>query len=226
MAYIDVSGLAGISLLAGIDPVTREMFLSLATVDASINPIDIYKEMRICRRLDETLRGFEVFLAAFGNVAKGGGKFTERYVQQLLGTRFVPYDANQELTVTGTVITDDGQEGVACFDRTGLTATTVVDINYIPPQVEIITVTTGSGLSVEQDAKLTSIDANTTYQNKIVNNLKELKKISTSWYLVIYDDGEVSGGVEILRKKMADKDGNDIADLTASILAAELENSV
>lgn len=154
MAYVDVSALAGISLLAGIDPVTREMFLSLATVDTSINPIDIYKEMRICRRLDEDLRGFEVFLAAFGNVPKGPGKATERFVQQLLGTRFVPYDADQELTVTGTVITDDGQEGVACFDRTGLTATTVVDINYVPPQVEVITVTTGSGLSTEQAAQL------------------------------------------------------------------------
>lgn len=155
MAYIDVSGLTGISLLAGIDPITREMFLSLATVDASINPMDIYKEMRICRRLNENLRGFEVLLAAFGNVAKGGGKFTERYVQQLLGTRFVPYDADQELTVIGTVITDDGQEGVACFDRSGLTATTVVDINYIPPQVEVIQVTTGSGLDAAQDTKLT-----------------------------------------------------------------------
>lgn len=138
MAYIDVSGLAGITLLAGIDPVTRDLFLSVNTVDASINPIDIYKEMRICRRLNESLRPYNVFMVAFGNISKGGGKYTERYVQLLEGTRIVPYDISHELTVTGVVITDDGQEGIACFDRSGLTISTVVDINYVPPQVEVV----------------------------------------------------------------------------------------
>ena len=137
MAYIDVSALAGVTLLAGIDPVTRDFHLSAATANTNI-PIDIYKEMRICKRLNENLRGYENFLASFGNVPKGGGKYTERYVQQLLGTRFIPFDTSQELTVIGVVITDDGQEGVACFDRSPLTSTTVVDISYIPPQVEVI----------------------------------------------------------------------------------------
>lgn len=147
MAYIDVSTLPGVTLLAGIDPVTRDMFLSAATVDATINPMDIYSEMRICRRLNESLRPYDVFLTAFGNIAKGGGKFTERYVQQNQGTRFVPFDISHELTVNGTVITDDGQEGIACFDRTSLNVATVVDINYIPPQVEVITVNSGSGVT-------------------------------------------------------------------------------
>ena len=138
MAYVDVSALAGITLLAGIDPVTRDFYLSAATVNANVHPMDIYSEMRICRRLDENLRGFEVFLAAFGNVAKGGGKFTERYVQQLLGTRFIPFDGSHEITIIGTVITDDGQEGVACFDRSSLTPTSTVDISYVPPQVEVV----------------------------------------------------------------------------------------
>lgn len=156
MAYIDVSGLTGISLLAGIDPVTREMFLSLATVDASINPIEIYKEMRICRRLDENLRGFELYLAAFGKVPKGGGKFTERYVQERLGTRIIPYDASHGLTITGVIITDDGQEGTACFDRSSLSPGVEVDIDYVPLQVEVIEVATGGGGFIEADrTKLT-----------------------------------------------------------------------
>lgn len=138
MAYIDVGALAGVSILAGIDPVTREMFFSASTANTTVHPIDVYKEMRICRRLDEDLRPYDVFLSAFGNVPKGGGKFTERYVQQNAGTRFIPYDGSHELTINGTIITDDGQEGVACFDRSGLSVGVEVDINYVPPQVEVI----------------------------------------------------------------------------------------
>ena len=86
-------------------------------------------------------------------------------------------------------------------------------------------VSTGSGLAAGQDAKLTAIDAGIIYQNKIINNVKEIKKIATSWYLLIYDDGEVSGGSEVLRKKLTDKAGNDITDLIAGILSAELANT-
>ena len=64
------------------------------------------------------------------------------------------------LTITGIMITDDGQEGIACFDRTPLSGSTNVDINYIPPQVEIITVIGGSGLSVAQDETLTELSQN------------------------------------------------------------------
>lgn len=83
-----------------------------------------------------------------------------------------------------------------------------------------------SGLTTAESTKLDNIDTNTAYHTKIINGVKELKKIGSSWYLIIYDTGEVSGGVEILRKKQTDKDGNDITDLVAGVLAAELENSV
>lgn len=86
-------------------------------------------------------------------------------------------------------------------------------------------VSSGSGLSAAQDAKLTSIDIRTAYHNQIINNLKELKKIAGSWYLIIYGDGETSGGAEILRKKVTDSAGADISDLTAGVLAAELEST-
>lgn len=137
-------------LIASIDGPNRLIHLHADTVGTTILPIDIYKEMRTLRRSDENLRKYDRFLDAAGNIAKGGGKFTERYVIEKFGTRIVPFDTSQELTVAGTIITDDGQEGIACFDRTPLTATTVVDINYIPPQVEVITITTGSGV-IPQD---------------------------------------------------------------------------
>ncbi len=157
MAYIDVSTLPGISLIAGIDPDLRDIHLSSNTMNTELNPIDVYKEMRIARRLNESLRPYDVFLSAFGNAPKGGGKFTERYVVQNSGTRIIPYDATHQLSITGTIITDDGQEGTSCFDRGPLDPATVVDINYVPPQVEVIVVAGGSGLDADQDLKLTEI---------------------------------------------------------------------
>lgn len=128
-------------IINNIDPTLRRVYLHADTVGTSIHPIDIYKEMRSLRVVDETLRPYDVFMSAFGNVPKGGGKFTERYVRLNAGTRVVPYDTDHELTITGTLITDDGQEGIACFDRSSLAVSTQVDINYVPPQVEVIVLT-------------------------------------------------------------------------------------
>ena len=140
------------TLIASIDGLNRDIYLHIDTVGATVHPIDIYKEMRTLRRTNEALRNYDIFLSAYGNVEKGGGKFTERYVQCNLGTRIIPYDASHEITINGTIITDDGQEGIACFDRAPLTATTVVDINYVPPQVEVITLDTGGNITeVDKD---------------------------------------------------------------------------
>lgn len=144
-------------LVDHIDPANRDIYLSADTVGASIHPIDIYKEVRTLRRVTEALRQYMPFLAAKGNDPKGVGKATERYVILLNGARIIPYDVSHTLTVVGIIITDDGQEGIACFDRTPLSGTTRVDINYAPPQVEVITVSGGSGLSNDERVKLMSI---------------------------------------------------------------------
>jgi len=211
MAFIDVSSLPGITLISGIDPDLRDIHLSAATVNSTVHPIDIYKEMRICRRLNENLRKYDRFLDAAGNVQKGPGKYTERYVICKNGTRIVPYDTDHELTINGIIITDDGQEGIACFDREPLSVITEVDINYIPPQVEIITVSSGSGLDAAQDQKLTDI-ANKTSQltfstlNKVdtdagslISNLPTLSEIEGSLILAKKTDvQEVNGIVSLL----------------------------
>ena len=148
------------ALVATIDGPNRDIYLSANTVGVDIIPMNIYKEVRTLRRLNVDLRKYEMFISAFGNVDKGGGKATERYIQLNSGTRIIPYDVSHVLTITGIMITDDGQEGIACFDRTPLSGSTNVDINYIPPQVEIITVIGGSGLSVAQDETLTELSQN------------------------------------------------------------------
>ena len=133
------------AVVASVNGVTRRIYLSISTMNASVHPIDIYKEVRALRRTDESLRKFDNFLEASGNVAKGGGKFTPRLVTCLSGTRIVPYDSTHELTITGEVITDDEQSGVDCFDKSLLSVGVGVDINYIPPQVEIIVISGDSG---------------------------------------------------------------------------------
>lgn len=85
----------------------------------------------------------------------------------------------------------------------------------------LITVSSGSGLSTEEHDHLLALD--TDYLEKIINNKKELKKNGSTWELVIYDNDDVT---PILNKEMKDKDGLDITDLTAGILAQELANSV
>lgn len=127
-------------LIDHIDGANRLIYLDVSTMNIDIHPIDIYKEMRTSRAQDEELRKYNLFLEAGGNIKKTPTTATERYVIELEGTRIVPWDSSHVLTVVGTIITDDGRSGIYCFDRTSLSPSTTVDINYVPPQVEIITI--------------------------------------------------------------------------------------
>lgn len=123
-----------------IDGENRLIYLDATTVNASIHPIEIYREVRTFRKNDESLRKYNNFMKSDGNIPKGGGKFTERYFTLLEGARIVPYDISHVLSITGTLLTDDGQEGVFAFNRLPLTVGVQVDIQYIPPQVEVINI--------------------------------------------------------------------------------------
>ena len=50
-------------LIASIDGPNRDIYLDASTVGTSINPIDIYKEMRTLRESDENLRKHKLFLS-------------------------------------------------------------------------------------------------------------------------------------------------------------------
>jgi len=134
-----------------IDPVNRLIYLDSSTINSEIHPIDIYREMRILRRTNEELRKYNLFMEYKGAEKKNpdGSKRTERYAVLLEGTLIVPYDISHYLTITGTIISDTGLEGVECFNRNMLSTSVEVDINYVPKQVEIITVFVG-GSSLTQ----------------------------------------------------------------------------
>lgn len=97
---------------------------------------DIYKEIRNIRRLDETMRVFNMPVIAEGAVPKGGGKFTPRYAVFNDGWQIRPEDVEQTLNIVGEQITDDGQSGPACIDTTELVSSII--IQYTPPAAEII----------------------------------------------------------------------------------------
>jgi hypothetical protein len=229
------------AIIDHIDPENRKIYLSSDTVNTSINPIDIYKEMRTLRRENENLRPYDVFIKAYGHIPKGNNKYTERYIVLQKGTLIVPYDTSHILTITGTILTDDGHEGVDCFDRIDLSSDTVVDINYVPPQVEIIAVNTGAGgncnldslsnkvdsiqnnLNSEIKPKLNSIENNNdSLSNKvdnIQNNLNDeikpkLDKIQENIDLLVTIE---AGNWEIKNNQMLFKDENDNVILTFNL---------
>lgn len=180
-------------LIASINPALRRVYLDASTAGTSVHPIDVYKEMRTLRKNDESLRQYDLFMEASGNIPKGPGKATERFVILLDGTRIVPFDVTHQLTITGTIITDDGQEGIAAFDRTSLTPGVVVDINYVPPQVEVITVSTG--LAAEDSQKISEISQTLDLQADAPNTYTEvngrLTRIqSTGKDIVVTDNGD------------------------------------
>jgi len=56
-----------------------------------------------------------------------------------------------------------------------------------------------------------------------VKNKRYLEKVGNTWYLVIRNDDDTA---DILRKAIKDKNGNDIDDIKAGIIAQELKSSV
>lgn len=146
----------------------------------SYHPVDdLYHEVRALRRTDENLQKFLVPVIAAGNVPKGGGKYTPRYIIMQNGWRIVPEDTDHTLNVTGEQLTAEGGAGPDCFDFTVLSAGTKITVNYEPPAAEVITVAGGSGLDQAQDATLTLIRK--FLQNRIDTN-------PTTGKIVLYDD--------------------------------------
>ena len=62
-----------------------------------------------------------------------------------------------------------------------------------------------------------------TYLRQIIDNKKSLVKTGSVWQLLIYDNDGID---PILVKDLKDKDGNNITDIAAGVLAQELKTSV
>jgi hypothetical protein len=149
-------------LIASEDYSNKRIYLSIDSVGVNIFPIELYKEHRERRRLNASgERKFLPMVSAFGNEQIGTSKFTPRFTNLASGVKIVPYDTSHSLLIRGSLVsTKDSLEGRDLFDRTSLVAN--VDVDYQPPQVEIITVNSGSGLTTQQAIQLASTATGTT----------------------------------------------------------------
>lgn len=141
-------------LVASIDYAARRIYLSAETVNADLDTLDVYREVRALRRTVEAHRSYLPLIEAGGNIEKLVGQtYTAAYVRLLHGCRIVPYDQTHALRLVRDTFTDDGAAGRNCFDRSGLSPGVVVDIDVDFPEVEIRTVaTSGNEYSLVQIA--------------------------------------------------------------------------
>ncbi len=117
------------------DGTARLIFLKQGVSD--YYPIeDLYHEYRNERRTNEDLRKYEPFLRAEGNIPKGAGAFTPRYVVLLDGTKIVPYDEVLRINQLGDMITDDPDVDPSLYDVSTLTVPKVIFIK--PSEAETI----------------------------------------------------------------------------------------
>ena len=124
-----------VPVIDSIDGSLRRIYLKEG-VDAFHWIEDIYREVINQRSSDEGLRKWFPFLKADGNNAKGGGKFTPRYVTMLQGCRVIPYDENILIVVTGEAITDNADIDPDPFDTS--TRTNALKLYITPPAAEIV----------------------------------------------------------------------------------------
>jgi hypothetical protein len=169
-------------VVAAVDYVQKRIYLSVDTVNADLDTLDVYRECRERRRLNEGDRRFSPMIEAGGNIPKiTGVSATPAYARLLGGARIVPYDSTHRLRVIRDTFTDDGFAGRDCFDRSGLTAGVEVDIDVDFPEIEIRFIASGSGLSTQQANDLTLI-------RRILQN-KTITDPATGAMTVYSDDG-------------------------------------
>jgi hypothetical protein len=97
---------------------------------------DLYHEMRYDRRINEESRKYELLLKAEGNIPKGAGAYTPRYIILLDGTKIVPYDEVLRINQLGDMITDDPDVDPSLYDVSTLTVPKVIFIK--PSEAETI----------------------------------------------------------------------------------------
>lgn len=97
---------------------------------------DLYHEYRYARRTDEDLRKYNPLLRAEGNVPKGAGAYTPRYVVLIDGFKLVPYNESTQLNQLGDIITDDPDIDPSLYDISQLTTAKPIFIK--PSEAETI----------------------------------------------------------------------------------------
>lgn len=126
------------STVASVDYAAKRIYLSALTVNADLDTVEVYRDVRALRRTTEAHRAFKPMIEAGGNITKiSGVSATAAYARLLYGCRLVPYNVSHKIKLIRDTFTDDGLAGRDCFDRTPLSASVEVDIDVDFPEIEI-----------------------------------------------------------------------------------------
>ena len=124
-----------VPIVSSWDGLNRRIILKQGVSDYF--PIeDLYAEYRNERRTNELFRIWDALLRAEGNIPKGGGAFTPRYVVLLDGAKIVPYNETLQINQLGDIITDDPDTDPTLYDISGLTVAKPIFIK--PSEAETI----------------------------------------------------------------------------------------
>lgn len=162
------------TVVASVDYAARRIYLAAATVDANLDTLDVYREVRALRRTTEAHRKYKPMVEAGGNIVKiTGTSYTPAYVRLLYGCRIVPYNVSHKIRLVRDTFTDDGLAGRDCFDRTPLSVSVDVDIDVDFPEIEIreVTVSGSTGPTAADIATAVLAAANIT---PIASNVKKM----------------------------------------------------
>lgn len=130
--------------------------------ETTLHGFDAWEAFREVRELHAANangeQNYELFLQRQGKVAKGGGRFTPRFVQFKTGWRVVPHDSDHFLAILVEMISDDEVSDRDVFDRSTVNAAVDIDSTY--DQVEVLEITTGGGGFTASDrARLELLEA-------------------------------------------------------------------
>lgn len=128
--------------VASVDYVAKRIYLDASTIDADLDTLAVYREVRALRRTTEAHRKYKPMVIGGGMVQKTSTTFTAPYVQLLYGCRIVPYNTSHKIRLVRDTFTDNNLSGRDCFDRTTLGSTVEVDIDVQVDKVEVVTIAT------------------------------------------------------------------------------------
>ena len=140
------------SLVSNVDYINKRIYLSSSTVGATIDTVDVYKEVRALRSSTDSHKNFRPMIIAGGNIQKTPTTFTPKFVQLLYGCRIVPFNTSHSITLVRDTFTDDNFTGAEVFDLSSLSVGVGVNIFVDFDQVEVVTVnTSGSDCPTVED---------------------------------------------------------------------------
>lgn len=184
--------------VASVDYPNKRIYLDATTISGEFDTLDVYREVRALRRTNDDHRKFEPMVVAGGNIQKTPTTYTPAYVRLLYGCRLVPYDTSHSLKLIRETFTDDAKIGRDCFDRSPLSPTVEVDIDYDVQEVEIRLITTGgSALTEEEHDFLMSLVCEARLQDLLFNRSNTITGTGTTKRISAYKAGTVAGGGEV-----------------------------